>query len=241
MWKEHQKHKQHKLAGPVLVLFVLLVFLPLAYSQQMIRFIGLFLALQTLPDLTAGVERLFERMTDFSADFVQIFDDGLNRKQQEGGHLYLKRSRMMRWEYKVPEEKYFISDGKTVYFYVPADKQVNREAAKDTFDDRMPLMFLLGKSNLRSEFTRFELLNAKPALEGTKVIRMFPRRKTDLKEVVMEVDPANYHIRRLRLVHNGGSQSEFIFSNIRTNIGLKASLFDFKVPPGVQVVEGIGQ
>jgi outer membrane lipoprotein carrier protein len=191
--------------------------------------------------LVEGVEKSFARMNDYSSDFVQISQDLLNRKQEEAGHVYLKRSRMMRWEYKSPEEHYFISDGKTVYSYVPADKQVNKEAVKDTFDDRMPLMFLLGRSDLRSEFTQFELLGTKPLLEGTKVVRMTPKRKTDLTELIMEVDPANYQIRRLRLAHSDGSRLDFIFSNIRTNTGIKASFFEFKVPPGVQVVEGIGQ
>jgi outer membrane lipoprotein-sorting protein len=70
---------------------------------------------------------------------------------------------------------------------------------------------------------------------------MYPKRKTDLTELIMEVDPANYQIRRLLLAHADGSRSEFIFSNIRVNTGIQASLFDFKVPAGVQVVEGLGQ
>ena len=148
---------------------------------------------------------------------------------------------MMRWEYKNPEEKLFISDSKDVFMYVPADRQVNKEAVRAAFDDRMPLMFLLGRSGLRNEFTRFELLNTKPFLEGTRVLRMYPRRKTDLTEVIMEVDPANYQVRRLILAHSDGSRSEFIFSNIRTNAGLQASLFNFKVPAGVEVIEGIAQ
>src|SRR5207249_10997849 len=191
--------------------------------------------------LVEGVERSFGRMKDFSADFIQVFEDSLNRKQQESGHLYLMHPRMMRWEYKNPEEKLFVSDGKTVYFYVPADRQVNKEAVRETLDDRIPLMFLLGKSDLRKEFTRFDLLNTKPFLQGTKVVRMYPRRKTDLTEVVMEVDPANYQIRRLLLAHADGSRMEFIFSNIRINTGLRASMFEFKIPPGVEVTEGIGQ
>ena len=206
-----------------------------------LAFFLLMMAPQQLNDLVDGVERYFARMNDFSSDFIQISQDQLNRKREAAGHLYLKRSRMMRWEYKSPEEELFVSDGKTVYFYVPADKQVNREAVKDTFDDRMPLMFLLGRSNLRNEFRQFELLTAKPFFAGTKVVRMTPRRKTDLMELIMEVDPASSQIRRLLLSHIDGSRSEFIFSNIRTNTGLKASQFDFKVPPGVQVVEGIGQ
>src|SRR4030095_11389464 len=116
-----------------------------------------------------------------------------------------------------------------------------REAVKDTFDDRIPLMFLLGRSNLRNEFTKFELLATKSVLSGTKVIRMSPKRKTDLKELIMEVDPQTFQIRRLVLDHSNGSHSEFTFSNIRTNTGLKSTLFDFKVPTGVQVVDGIGQ
>jgi outer membrane lipoprotein carrier protein len=196
---------------------------------------------QGLADLVDGVERSFEHMKDLSSDFIQIFEDSLNRKQQESGHLYLMRPRMMRWEYKSPEEKVFVSDGKTVYFYVPADRQVNKEAIKNSFDDRIPLMFLLGQSNLHKEFTRFELLNTKPFFEGTKVIRMYPKAKTDLQEVVMEVDPASYFIRRLLLAHSDGSRSEFIFSSIRTNTGLRAPLFDFSVPPGVEVIQGLGQ
>jgi outer membrane lipoprotein carrier protein len=204
-------------------------------------FLAFFLLLQGLPAIIDGVERSFARMNDLSSDFIQVSKDVLNRTQEAAGHLYLKRERMARWEYTTPEEQLFVSDGKTVYFYVPADKQVNREAVKDTFDDRIPLMFLLGRSNLRSEFTKFELLATKPVLSGTKVIRMSPKRKTDLKELIMEVDPQTFQIRRLVLDHSDGSHSEFIFSNIRTNTALKSTLFDFKVPPGVQIVEGIGQ
>lgn len=196
---------------------------------------------QELNDLVDRVEKSFAQMSDMNADFVQVDQNPLNRDRQATGHLYLMRPRKMRWEYKSPETELFVSDGKTVYFYVPSDHQVNKEPVKDTFDDRMPLMFLLGRSNLRSEFTQFELLNTKPLVEGTKVVRMYPKRKTDIKDVVMEVDPANSQIRRLILTHTDGQKSEFSFSNIRTNIGLKNDLFDFKVPQGVQVVEGIGQ
>jgi outer membrane lipoprotein carrier protein len=196
---------------------------------------------QSFNDIIDGVDRSFARMKDYSSNFVQISKDALNRKQESAGHVYLRRGGMARWEYTNPEEQLFVSDGKTVYFYVPADKQVNREAAKNTFDDRMPLMFLLGRSNLRNEFTSFVLLPDKPFLAGTKVIRMIPRRKTDLKELIIEVDPQNYQIRRLILDHSDGRHSDFIFSNIRTNTGLDAALFDFKVPSGVQIVEGFGQ
>jgi outer membrane lipoprotein carrier protein len=191
-------------------------------------------------DIVHRVERLFAQMSDFSADFVQTDQNPLNRNQRASGHLYLMKPRKMRWDYTNPDQQ-FVSDGKNVYFYVPADRQVTKEAVKETFDERMPLMFLVGRSNLSNEFTKFEELTRKPFLDGTRVIRMYPKRKTDIKDVEIEVDPANYQIRRLILDHVDGSQSDFIFSNIQTNTGLKAGFFEFKVPQGVQVVQGIGQ
>jgi len=203
--------------------------------------LAFYLLFQARPDIIGGVERTFARMNDLTADFSQISKDVLNRKQAAAGHLYLRRGKMARWEYTTPEEQLFVSDGKTVYFYVPADKQVNKESVKDTFDDRIPLLFLLGRENLRDEFTKFEFLTTKPVVPGMTVIRMTPKRKTDLQELLMEVDPQSFQIRRLVFDRSDGSRSEFVFSNIRVNTGLKASQFEFKVPPGVQVIEGFGQ
>src|SRR5438093_10394306 len=68
-----------------------------------------------LSDIIQGVEDSFARMKDFSSDFIQIFEDALNGKQQESGHLYLMRPGMRRWEYKNPADKVFLSDCQPVY------------------------------------------------------------------------------------------------------------------------------
>src|SRR5262245_16976661 len=134
------------------------------------------------PDINTvidGVDRTFARMQDFSADFVQIAQDSLNQRQQEEGHLYLMRPRKMRMEYKNPEEKLFVSTGKKIYWYLPLDRQVQVDKVADSLDDRIPLMFLVGRSNLRGEFERFTSLSTKPVFEGSMVISMTPKRKTD--------------------------------------------------------------
>ncbi len=194
-----------------------------------------------LGDVVNGVDRLFAQMKDFSADFVQIDQISLNRNEQGAGHVYLMRPKMARYEYTSPEERLFVSDGKMVYFYIPADRQVRMDQLKEAIDDRIPLMFLVGRSNLRDEFERFETLPVKPQIEGTMVIQMYPKRKTDLTELVMEVEPQSYLIRRLVLTHANGSRTDLRFSNIRVNSGLKPSLFNFKIPEGTKVREGIGQ
>ncbi len=193
--------------------------------------------------LLDGVEEKLERMNDLSADFLQIHEDSLNQTVQEAGHLYLRRPRMMRWEYRTPEEKLFVTDGDTVYLYLPAAEQVNRDSVGDTFDDRIPIMFLLGRSDLESEFTRIGLNPAgiPPRVPGAAVLRMYPRRASDVDEVVLDVDPLTFDIRRVRMTYVDSSVSEFVFDRIEINSGLDRSLFEFVPPDGTEVVDGIAQ
>ena len=193
--------------------------------------------------LLDGVEEKLEGMNDMSADFLQIHEDSLNETIEEGGHLYLRRPRMMRWEYRTPEEKLFVTDGETVYLYLPNEAQVNRDRAGESYDDRIPIMFLLGRSDLESEFTSIGLNPAGilPRVPGAAVLRMYPRRESDVNEVVLDVDPATFDIRRVRMTYVDDSVMEFVFDRIETNSGLDRSLFEFVPPAGTEVVDGIAQ
>jgi outer membrane lipoprotein carrier protein len=192
--------------------------------------------------LIDGVKARLEGLSDMSAEFVQIQKDALNRTTREEGHLYLMRPRMMRWEYQSPEEKLFVSNGSDVYFYAPADRQVSHDRVGDVFDDRIPIMFLLGRSNLEQEFNPIVSLSGivEPTVPGACVMTMVPVRRTDFDEVLLEVDPETFDIRRIRLTSIDGSVSDFVFNQVVMNRGLSDELFDFVPPPGVRVVEGIG-
>jgi chaperone LolA len=192
-----------------------------------------------LNTLIDGVQATFSKMTDFSADFDQILVDPLNRTTSESGHVYLKRDRLMRWEYKTPRgDKFWVSDGKNVYFYVVADKIVNREPARDVFDERMTMVLLLGRSNLRDQFTQFRETPEKPMIPGDRVIEMTPKKKGDLEHVKIEVDPVGYKVRRLMLRQSDGTRMEFIFRNIDDKTKRETGFFQFRPPPGVPVVDG---
>src|SRR6185436_15641679 len=112
-------------------------------------FLALFQSAPILNNLIDGVGRTFARMRDFSADFVQVEQNSLNQKSLASGHLYMARPRKTRWVYERPENSLYVSDGKTIYQYIPGDKQVRTGAVKDSVDDRIPLMFLVGQPNLR--------------------------------------------------------------------------------------------
>ena len=87
---------------------------------------------------------------------------GSGIERTESGTLWLakgglKKPGKMRWEYRSPREKLFVSDGKDAWFYVPADRQARKTDARKLDDIRSPLAFLLGKSKLEKELRGLSL------------------------------------------------------------------------------------
>src|SRR5205809_7125642 len=75
--------------------------------------------------LAAQLQRKYDAVKDFSADFVHAYQGGVLKKQvTERGHVLVKKPGKMRWDYTAPEPKQFVSDGTRIYSYIPADKQV---------------------------------------------------------------------------------------------------------------------
>ena len=149
--------------------------------------------------------------------------------------MLLKKPGKMKWDYTAPEEKHFISDGKWLYEYIPAEKTVTRSSIKETGDMRAPFAFLLGQGNLRRDFRRIEFAKESPLKAGNKVLRMLPKHLQDFEELLIEFDPFSFEMYRLSIVKPGDERSDFIFSDIKENVSAPSAEFVFKAPAGVEV------
>ena len=69
------------------------------------------------------------------------------------GTVQIKKPGKMRWDYTAPEKKLFVSDGSTIYLYVPADKQVIVSPVPADDSATTAVLFLAGKGNLARDFT----------------------------------------------------------------------------------------
>ena len=68
------------------------------------------------PTIATQVQARYDRIRDFSADFTQEADSGVLRKKLvERGIVQVKKPGKMRWDYKAPEKKIFVSDGLEIY------------------------------------------------------------------------------------------------------------------------------
>ncbi len=202
-------------------------------------FLLLLFALSAVDAVVARLEQHYNRLETLQALFTQIYraDEG-SAPREESGTVYLKKPGRMRWEYKRPENKLFISDGKMVYFYAPADKQVTRMPVKESSDLRTPLRFLLGKMNLKRIFERIEIATDMAPLDpGNDVLRALPKPQGEnFRQMYLEVDRQD-RLRRLVIFESDGARSEFRLAGELGNPPLDGGLFKFVIPPGVEVVD----
>jgi outer membrane lipoprotein carrier protein len=188
-----------------------------------------------LDQLINGLQAKYNKLTSLSADFTQIYNAPGERTRRESGHLLLKKPGRMRWDYTTPENKLFVSDGKVIYEYAPAEKFATKTPVKESDDLRAPFMFLLGRGNLRRDFKRIELATESPIKAGNKVLRMIPKRTQGFRVLVIEIEPGSMQISRLSLIDSGGGRSDFLFANVRENTPTSETQFTFKPPAGVEV------
>ena len=190
------------------------------------------------PQLAQALQKKYDGIRDFSADFVHVYEGGVLRKRiTERGRLLVKKPGKMRWEYTSPEQKLFVSDGMKMYSYIPQDKQVIVASVPPEDQATTPTLFLAGKGNLTRDFTPsiVELPAGAPA--GAKALKLVPKKpQRDYDELVLVVDPGTLEIRGLVTVDAQGGKSSFSFANLKENVGLSDKEFAFKVPRGVDVV-----
>jgi outer membrane lipoprotein-sorting protein len=187
--------------------------------------------------LVDGVDRTLKGIRDFSSEFEQI-QILSNQRHAERGLLKLKREggdRKLRLEYLTGDRRLFVSNGKTLTQYTPAIAQAEQMAVKDSDNELIPLMLLLGRENLLADYPIRARLGDVPRTAGHSVLRLTPRNPAEQPVVTLEVDPKTFLIHRLALEFSGGERNEYIFKDPRANTRLDSSEFEFTAPPGVQV------
>jgi outer membrane lipoprotein carrier protein len=188
--------------------------------------------------LAEALQKKYDAVKDFSADFAHTYEGGvLHKRITERGHLVVKKPGKMRWDYTSPEAKVFVSDGTKMYSYIPQDKQVIVASVPPEDEATTPTLFLAGKGNLTRDFTSslVDLPEGMPA--GSRALKLVPKpRQQDYDWLVLVIDPGTLDIVGLVTVDGQGGKSSFSFTKLKQNVGLADKDFAFKIPRGVDVV-----
>lgn len=185
------------------------------------------------------VEAACARVEDLTARFQQTATNrALGAIQEASGQFLMKRPGKMRWEYQTPEPRLFVTDGKTLWAYSPADRQVVTQEVGQAFASRVPLSFLAGDCRLRREFTLTVVENA--ATRGSTrfmILDLRPKHpEAGIARLLLEVNLQTYLIERITLFDAAGNTTVIALTHLKLNSGLGDQQFEFTPPAGVTVV-----
>jgi len=195
--------------------------------------------------IAAAVDEHYNHLRTLQTEFTEVYR-GSGAERTESGTLWLEKAGLkkpgkMRWEYRSPREKVFVSDGKDAWFYVPADRQARRTDARKLDDFRSPLAFLLGKSKLEKELEGLSLApDVAPLAAGDVVLRGVPEALAGrVSEILLEVTP-EHRIVRIVMNEADGTATEYRFSGQMEDEAIPEGRFRFSPPAGTETVEGLG-
>jgi len=193
--------------------------------------------------LASAVDEHYNHLHSLQAEFTEVYR-GSGIERTESGTLWLKKPGMkkpgkMRWEYRSPREKLFVSDGKDAWFYVPGDLQARKAPAAKLDDLRSPLAFLLGKTRLEKELKGLSLApDVTPLNPEDVVVRGVPQALADrVSEILLEISP-DHKIVRIVIADVDGSVTEYRLSQQQEDVPIADSQFQFRPPAGTETVEG---
>jgi outer membrane lipoprotein carrier protein len=183
-------------------------------------------------DVATSIQRKYDSIRDFSADFVHTHEGGvLRRKREERGTLLVKKPGKMRWDYKSPDEKVFVSDGVRLIQYFPEENRALVSPVPD--DNQAAVLFLAGRGNLTRDFN---VSFGQGGHAGTWTLRLEPKQpqpEYDWLEITAARD--TLRLQSLAVAEKQGSRSTFQFTNFKENPGIADKTFAFAIPRGAEV------
>jgi outer membrane lipoprotein carrier protein len=195
---------------------------------------------QPLPDeLVQKIQAAYEETGDVKARFIQEATiKSLKKIDREEGVIYFKKPSRMRWVYSKPEGKELVINPQKAWLYIPEDHIVYVQDAAGLFRSKVTIKFLAGVGKLTEDFIvaydKPKSVNEK----GYYILNLIPRQHVaGINRLTMTIHPESFQILRVALTDTQGNTTKTSFSNMEFNKSLSESLFVFKPPDGVDVVE----
>ena len=209
-----------------------------------------------LKDVMTTLEGGYGVLNDLQASFEQRTTiAALKRNEKGAGELFLKRPSkapaMFRFNYSKPKQE-IVSNGKTVWYYIPENRQVMTSDLATMFagGNSIALAWLTGMGNLSRDFTvAFDgkgrdkqgnyLLDLAPKQANQGITRLQLTISSDAVDGYLREGKASmpFPILASTVTDAMGNRTAIEFSRVRVNQGLDSGRFTFKIPKGVEVIK----
>ncbi len=179
-----------------------------------------------------GLNYFFNEINTFEARFGQIvLDETLTEIDNSQGKMWIQRPGLFRWNYELPDAQEIVGDGVNVWVYDVELEQVTVRVQDQTIG-KSPASLLAGSGNLEDNYViedigsqgRFDWVNLIPKDE-----------ESGFREVRIGFE--DNRLRLLELLDNLDQRTRISFVDLKENIPLSVSIFDFLPPEGVDVID----
>jgi outer membrane lipoprotein carrier protein len=186
--------------------------------------------------LDAIVERVERRYA--GPGFTARFDQRSTLKAMDitdaaSGKVFIKRPRLMRWEYEAPERQIILTDGDELWVYRPEDNQVLTGKTPEYFGDGKGASFL---SDIRLVRKRFNV-TVQGDDAGHHVLKLLPKeRKYDIDHVLLYISKQTYDIAKVVTYNTYGDENVIEMSGFQFREP-DHSVFNFRIPKGTDILK----
>jgi len=188
--------------------------------------------------ILAEIQKRYENTNDIEASFLQEYIGKVMKRAQRGeGKVFFKKKGMMRWDYQAPNQK-LISNGLTLWYYQPEENQVFVSDVSKVIKEKTPLAFLAGEGDLSRDFKLLNFNESVSQKEENFVLELTPKEpNAALSKLTLTVDKKTYYVIQADVFDGLGNVTRTRFIDIKTNVGLSNSFFNFTIPPGAEVLK----
>lgn len=182
----------------------------------------------TLPGLTVPYER--EIITrSMSVLGTQMKGD------RATGLIIFKPPHFLKVHQQSPKEEYVISNGKVLWWYIPAKALAYRYPSKKLGKELQVLSDTF--QGLKHAEENFKITVAEDEKKGYRLNLIPDPPWQQVEHVGLLVDTRDYRIRTIAIYNYVGGITRFMLGGLSVRYDLDEDFFQFKVPDGVKVVE----
>ena len=188
----------------------------------------------TAEAITKKMQQRNDKVEGLSAEFsISTYMAALDQHRESSGRLYILRKKSkLRLE---QADQTIVSDGKSVWTYIPVNQQIIVMPAEDSKAGIRPDEFLFFYTN---QYTH--TLIGDEMIDGVVHYKLHLKANTvlaDFPELRIWVDSGEWLTRRVLYADDTGSETVVQFTHIRLNPDMPSGTFTMSAPEGVEVVD----
>ncbi len=185
-----------------------------------------------------GLQTYLSSTKDFSGSFLQeTVLKSFNEKQKAEGKVFFMKPGKMKWEYMKPELQTILISNKMVWIFTPEENQVIQTRIDELGTSAIYDLFLSNKIKINKLFDPLVIKEKESFQKPVLFLELIPKNlEVNIKKIILELNKTSYQIKSFILFDKLDNITTIKFTNIQRNQGLKASIFDIKIPEGVELI-----